>query len=341
MCTLGARSWRTASPAAVLLLALLATLALAACGDSAGSPSSSPSATPAATTSAAAASPSATPLPAPGVPGTIAFSMSDSLGTRDDIYVVNSDGTGLELVADGPETANEHPSWSPDGSRIVYHSGSGELPTYTIWAVDADGSNRTRLTGGSVRGLWPSWSPDGAKIAFTRYLPGSGSTVIAVMDADGGHLRNLTRVGHDDTFATWATAGSVMFLRDWDVYSVDLDTGRVTRETKMGFVGDYALSPNGGSMAICDAESSRVVVGAVDGAATPVTLVDLMSDPVDLGSRSSPSWRQDGTALVMATSASGVDFASGSGLYVVNADGSGLSRVPGVNCAFDPAWRPE
>lgn len=267
--------------------------------------------------------------------------MSDSAGMRDDIYIVNSDGTGLELVADGPEIANEHPSWSPDGSKIVYHSGSGELPTYTIWVVDADGSNRSRLTEGSVRGLWPAWSPDGAKIAFTRYLRTTGSTVIAVMDADGGHLTNLTSGRHDDTFATWASSRSVMFLRDWDVYSVDLDTGLVVRETKTGFVGDYALSPNRRSMAICDAESSRVVVRPVKGGETPVTLVDVMNDPVDLGSRSSPCWTQEGAALVMATSAWGVDFASGSGIYVVNADGSGLSVVPGVSGAFDPAWRPE
>ena len=120
-----------------------------------------------------------------------------------------------------------------------------------------------------------------------------------------------------------------------DVYSVDLHSGKVVRETKTGFVGDYALSPNGDSMAICDVQKqpglwslrSRwwILRGSVrrDG-----------RHPVDLGSRISPSWTQQGAALVMATSAWGVDFASGSGIYVVDADGSGLSLVPGVNGAF-------
>jgi len=31
----------------------------------------------------------------------------------------------------------------------------------------------------------------------------------------------------------------------------------------------------------------------------------------------------------------------GSRLFVINADGSGLSAVPGIKFAWDPAWRPE
>jgi len=32
---------------------------------------------------------------------------------------------------------------------------------------------------------------------------------------------------------------------------------------------------------------------------------------------------------------------SGSYLFVVNVDGTGLSRVPGLPRVFDPAWQPE
>jgi hypothetical protein len=47
----------------------------------------------------------------------------------------------------------------------------------------------------------------------------------------------------------------------------------------------------------------------------------------------------DGTALVLGSSNWG-EF-RGSGLYVVNADGSGLSEIPNVKNALSPAWRPE
>jgi Tol biopolymer transport system component len=55
------------------------------------------------------------------------------------------------------------------------------------------------------------------------------------------------------------------------------------------------------------------------------------------GSYTAFSWTPDGKALAMA-SGEGI---AGSRLYIVNADGSGLSRVPDVVDALDPAWRPE
>ncbi len=63
--------------------------------------------------------PDFTPLPTPTVAGTVAFSNVVAAGANADIYVVNTDGTGLRPLA---ETLGweEDPSWSPDGSRIVY-----------------------------------------------------------------------------------------------------------------------------------------------------------------------------------------------------------------------------
>jgi hypothetical protein len=48
------------------------------------------------------------------------------------------------------------------------------------------------------------------------------------------------------------------------------------------------------------------------------------------------------TAILRSTDApSAPRIVTGSALYVINADGSGLSQVPGITMAFDPAWRPE
>ena len=40
-----------------------------------------------------------------------------------------------------------NPSWSPDGSRIVFESGRDE--GWAIYVMDANGSNQTRLTAGN------------------------------------------------------------------------------------------------------------------------------------------------------------------------------------------------
>jgi Tol biopolymer transport system component len=49
------------------------------------------------------------------------------------------------------------------------------------------------------------------------------------------------------------------------------------------------------------------------------------------------SWSPDGSQIAFSTGAYGLRSA----LYTVNADGSGVTKVPNVRRAFDPAWRPQ
>ena len=68
------------------------------------------------------------------------------------------------------------PSWSPDGSKIVYAS-LGD-----VWTVNEGGRNPTRLTWrAAVTG--PAWSPDGSRIASADW--GNAQEDIHVMDARG------------------------------------------------------------------------------------------------------------------------------------------------------------
>ena len=67
------------------------------------------------------------------------------------------------------------PTWSPDGSKIAFHStrdGNNE-----IYVMNADGSGQTRLTNNPAAGLLPAWSPDGIKIAFTSIRGGNQEIV--------------------------------------------------------------------------------------------------------------------------------------------------------------------
>jgi len=65
---------------------------------------------------------------------------------------------------------------------------------FEIYVVNADGSNRTRLTNNSIVDGQPSYSPDGAKILFA-----SGDALnpngieIYVMNADGSNRTRLTK----------------------------------------------------------------------------------------------------------------------------------------------------
>ncbi len=167
--------------AAALSVSLVAALlALAACGGSdAETPASSPEALPSTLLSpSVAAAPSGIPLPIPTVAGTIALSevvppTDGSFPTNADIFVVRADGTHRKQLTDGPEW-EEHPSWSPDGTRIVYNVGSNSYPREDpgVWVMNADGSGKARLTTGYL----PHWSPDGERIVFNRSISVPPST---------------------------------------------------------------------------------------------------------------------------------------------------------------------
>lgn len=88
------------------------------------------------------------------------------------LYTVNADGSGLRRLTGG---AGEHtdPSWSPDGTHVVFSSTAGGLDLPQIFVISAAGGRPVRVThaDGSYDGA-PSWSPDGKWIAFESHPGG-------------------------------------------------------------------------------------------------------------------------------------------------------------------------
>ena len=75
------------------------------------------------------------------------------------------------------------PSWSPDGSTIAFVL-DGRDNEFDIALMNADGTDRRRITADRETQFGPDWSPDGTRIAYTNYDE-FGFTSISTIDADG------------------------------------------------------------------------------------------------------------------------------------------------------------
>jgi Tol biopolymer transport system component len=127
-------------------------------------------------------------------------------GERPYLAVMNADGSEQRRLGDvplirrltGTTAKEEQPVWSPDGQKIAYSSeDEGE-----IYALNADGSERTRLTDTPGYDHWPpTWSPEGTRIAFTT--ENKKRTEVYVINSDGSGLTRLTDDLGEDFYPAW------------------------------------------------------------------------------------------------------------------------------------------
>jgi TolB protein len=79
----------------------------------------------------------------------------DCAGYTNELYVMDSDGGDVTRLTETPHE-EASPSWSPDGTRIVYSRILDEDEPHELWVVNSDGSCPTKL----LPGTWdtmPDW----------------------------------------------------------------------------------------------------------------------------------------------------------------------------------------
>jgi Tol biopolymer transport system component len=125
-----------------------------------------------------------------------------------DLWITNIDGSGMHRLTDTPDSTEQWPAYSPDGTRIAFVSNrGGGVPQ--IWVIDADGNDPQQLTSDPlVKEQVPDWSPDGARIAY------AAAGDIWAMRADGSHQVQLTHTAEPEGGAAWSPGGRrIAFLR--------------------------------------------------------------------------------------------------------------------------------
>jgi len=103
-----------------------------------------------------------------------------------DIFTYSISGAMFTLKIADSAYSDGAPSWSPDGTRIAFHS--NRAGDFDIWVCDSDGTNLTQLTSDTRSDAYPIWNSDGTRIAFTRDYE-----VWSVLAADGSDPVRITR----------------------------------------------------------------------------------------------------------------------------------------------------
>ena len=84
----------------------------------------------------------------------IAFVSTDSGG--DEIYRVNPDGSVTQRLTFNTWEWDKHPSWAPDGSRIVFYS-NRDSGRRQLWMMNNDGSGQVNLSDNEYNDWDPVW----------------------------------------------------------------------------------------------------------------------------------------------------------------------------------------
>ena len=242
-----------------------------------------------------------------------------------DTYVVSADGSSLMMISarqGGGMEVDYSPSFSPDGTRIVYSTSRHPVEGtgwryFNIETSALDGSQRQQLTAGLGHDSVPAWSPDGERIAFLK----------------GGYRRN-----EDNGIYTMARDGTDQRL----VMPFSLETPRRTRGPTWSPDGKklaYVLltrqqRPNQNDRPVYDRGEALYTVD-VDG--SNLTLIFTVEDRLQESITTEPAWSPDSQRIAFVHAGTVNDgTALEVALYTARADGSELTQILGPDDGLGP-----
>ncbi len=199
------------------------------------------------------------------------------------------------------ESNESSPSWSPDGTKILFSSDRDNSKN-EIYIMSLDSGETERLTNNQLYDSEGCWSPGGDKIIFTRFFPANDKLKSKGQGA---------------------------------IFQYDLKTKKEKRLTDLGgYCGGLSYSPDGATIAFhrtSDA-TSEIWVMKNDGT-DPQQVTDTFVDEY------SPSWSPDGKWIAF-TAGTGHDGLGTFDLWLMRPDGSERRLISAAaNTQMSPQWR--
>jgi Tol biopolymer transport system component len=285
----------------------------------------------------------------PGKNGRIAFVQGP------DIYTMNPDGSDIrQLTAFSDDNFAFWENWSPDGKLLVFSRFPPPDSFGQLWLMNADGSNQhVLLDDPGYDDEAPSFSPDGSHLIFSRCGPLDGEFPCAIyrVNLDGSGLSQITpvRIELQDFESAYSPDGTTIafgsFGRDGIIAAVHLmhpDGTRIRELSAAELLGSAPdWSPDGRRLIFttkcCNPELPNLVIISRDGERVRQVTND---QGVIAAGRS--SWSPQGDAIVFRST----NLETGeNGIYIINADGTGLKLVrkvqPSAFMKHGPRARPQ
>ena len=111
-----------------------------------------------------------------------------------DIYVMRSDGTGVQRLTSGEYYMVSPPRFAPDNRTVVFHANhgeSGDLAT-DVFEVGLTGKGALKPLTQNGHSAEPVFTPDGKHIVYISDAAVPFDYEVWSMDRDGGHPVQLT-----------------------------------------------------------------------------------------------------------------------------------------------------
>ena len=228
-----------------------------------------------------------------------------------EIYVMNADGTSQTRLTFN-QAIDGGVSWSPDGSRLAFHSDrDGD---HDIYVMNVDGTGLTRLTDNDWSDVSPAWSPDGSRIAFASNRP------LAVFGGNKGQEETDSAVIESAAYKFVHADGDALPRATHDIHVMNADgshTVNLTQNPQVNFVTQPRWSPDSRFLAFDGRPgsplgkrfafakySNEVYVspsGGTDAGAVPITYNPSNDPDLHMG----PVWSPDSRSVAYVTRQTG------------------------------------